>query len=76
PNLLAIDLAKNVFQVCKLCPNGKVIYNREVSRAKLKEILINEKQALVAMEACGSAHYWARFAISAGHIVKVINARA
>ena len=76
PNLLAIDLAKNVFQVCELSPNGKVMFNREVSRTKLKALLMKENQCLVAMEACSSAHYWARYAIEIGHQVKVINARA
>nr|WP_308400519.1 transposase [Vibrio diabolicus] len=75
-NVIAIDLAKNVFQVCKLSPQGKVIYNREISRTKLKELLIKEKLSLVAMESCSSAHYWARYAKAAGHQIKVINARA
>lgn len=74
-NVLAIDLAKNVFQLCKLSPQGKVVFNREFSRQKLKELLVKEKPSLVAMEACSSSHYWARFAEDAGHQVKVINAR-
>lgn len=74
-NVIAIDLAKNVFQACKLGSQGKVIYNREISRSKLKELLIKEKVSLVAMESCSSAHYWARYAKAAGHQVKVINAR-
>ena len=75
-NVLAIDLAKNVFQLCKLNPQGKVIFNKALSRQKLKEQLAKEKPSLVAMEACASAHYWARFAEAAGHKVKVISARA
>ncbi|KAB2823006.1 IS110 family transposase [Aliivibrio finisterrensis] len=76
-NVLAIDLAKNVFQVCKFSrETNKVIYNKELSRKKLKELLIREKISLVAMEACASAHYWARYAKEHGHEVKVINARA
>lgn len=74
-NILAIDLAKNCFQLCKLSSQGKVIYNRELSRQKLKECLAKEKTALVTMEACGGAHYWARLAVSLGHQVKVLNAR-
>ncbi|MBF4313182.1 IS110 family transposase, partial [Vibrio anguillarum] len=42
-NIIAIDLAKNVFQVCKVSPQGKVLYNREISRAKLKQLLTKEK---------------------------------
>ena len=75
-NVIAIDLAKNVFQACKVSPQGRVLYNREMSRTKLKELLIKEKASLVAMESCSSAHYWARYAKEAGHPVKIINARA
>lgn len=74
-NVIAIDLAKNLFQVCKTDKNGKVIYNKIFTRAKLKELLIKEKQSLVAMESCGGTHYWARFAKQADHHVKAINAR-
>ncbi len=74
-NVIAIDLAKNLFQVCKTDKNGQVIFNKLITRAKLKELLIKEKQSLVAMESCGGTHYWARFAKRAGHHVKAINAR-
>lgn len=75
-NVLAIDLAKNVFQVCKVGPLGNVLYNRKLSRQKLIELIWKEKPSLVAMEACASAHYWSRLAKSAGHSVKMMSARA
>jgi transposase len=74
-NVLAIDLAKNVFQVCKTNSKGKVIYNKAVTRAQLKRLLIQESVCLVAMEACGGTHYWARYAIEQGHQVKSMSAR-
>lgn len=74
-NVIAIDLAKNLFQVCKTDKNGKVIYNKAMTRAKLKALLMKEKPSLVAMESCGGTHYWARFARKTGHRVKAINAR-
>lgn len=74
-NIIAIDLAKYVFQVCKTDAYGNVIYNKVCSRAKLKELLVKEKEALVAMESCGGTHYWARFARQQGHEVKAIAAR-
>ena len=61
-NVIAIDLAKNLFQVCKTDKSGKVIYNKAISRAKLKE-----KKSLVAIESCSGTHYWARFATQASH---------
>lgn len=74
-NVLAIDLAKNVFQVCKTNSRGKVIYNKSFTRKKLQELLIREPMSLVAMEACGGSHYWARYAIENGHKVKSMSAR-
>ncbi len=74
-NVIAIDLAKNVFQVCKTDHLGKIIFNREYSRQKLKELLIREKAALVSMESCDGTHYWVRFTKAQGHEVKAIAAR-
>lgn len=74
-NVLGIDLAKNKFQVCKLTPDGTVIYNKMVSRKQLKELLATEKKALVAMESCAGTHYWARYAKEHGHKVKAMSAR-
>lgn len=76
PDILAIDLAKNVFQVCKTDSQGNVVFNREVTRLKLKALLCKQQSSLVAMEACASAHYWARYARDLGHQVKVISARS
>ncbi|MEH0691030.1 IS110 family transposase, partial [Vibrio cholerae] len=75
-NILAIDLAKDVFQVCKTNSQAKVLFNREYSRQKLQELLITEKESLVAMESCCSAHYWSRFAMKYGHQVKMMDARS
>lgn len=74
-NVLAIDLAKNKFQVCKTAPDGTVIYNKAVSRNQLKKLLVKERTALVAMESCGGTHHWARYAKEQGHHVKAMSAR-
>ena len=59
-NVLAIDLAKNSFQVCKTDKFGRVIFNKALSRKQLLILLANEKQSFVAMESCGGTHYWCR----------------
>jgi hypothetical protein len=58
--LVAIDLAKHVFQICALSKNGKVMFNRKLSAKKLIEELTKLAPTVVAMEACGSAHHWGR----------------
>ncbi|GAC34285.1 IS110 family RNA-guided transposase [Paraglaciecola polaris] len=74
-NTIAIDLAKNVFQLCILSPERKVTVNKQVSRQKLIELMANQKGAVVAMEACYSSHYWARLFDSMGHEVRLIPAQ-
>ena len=73
---IAIDLAKNSFQICKVNKNGKMEYNKAINRRALIELLGKHEAALIAMEACGVAHYWARLAKRHGHQVKIIQARA
>lgn len=75
-NLIAIDLAKTVFQVCRVSSTGKTVSNKPVNRNQLKELLINSPPSIVTFEACGSAHYWGRFAKSQGHHVRMLPPRA
>lgn len=73
--VIAIDLAKNVFQICKMNLDGKLIFNRVMSRKKLLVFLAKEKVSLVAMESCSTANFWARYALTQGHEVKTIAPR-
>jgi len=73
-NLIAIDLAKNVFQIC-LLKDGKVLKNESVSRKKLKAFMVQQSQSIIAMEACYSSHYWGRTFQEMGHKVKLIPAQ-
>ena len=75
-NLIAIDLAKTVFQVCRVSSTGKTVSNKPVNRNQLKELLINSPPSIVTFEACGSAHYWGRFAQTYGHHVRMLPPRA
>jgi len=46
-NVIAIDLAKDIFQVCIMTPNGKITFNKAMSRAKLKEWLVKKNALLL-----------------------------
>lgn len=72
-NTIAIDLAKNVFQVHINDSRGHKLSSRQVRRAQLLNYLIKQPVSLVAMEACGGAHYWAREILKLGHEVKIIH---
>lgn len=73
--MIGIDLAKTVFQVCALNKVGKVVFNKRMSRKKLPVFVQQLPTCTIAMEACGSANYWARRFIQMGHSVRLIPAQ-
>lgn len=73
--LVAIDLAKRVFQVCAIDMDGKLVFNRKFSREKFIAWLKDLQPTIVAMEACGTAHYWGRRLLAMGHQVRLVPAQ-
>lgn len=73
--LIGIDLAKNVFQLCAINEYGKVVFNKCVRRSRLLQTIANIEPTVIAMESCGSAHYWGRQFQSLGHEVRVLPAQ-
>ena len=73
-NTIGVDLAKNVIYVSVVSPNHKELFSKELTRNKFCEFLANQKPALVAFEACATAHYWSRVARSFGHQTKILPA--
>lgn len=69
---ITIDLAKEVFQVAIFDKNGKVILNIGMKKPKMLKTLQKYPEALIYMEACGSAHYWGRYFTTNGHKVGLI----
>lgn len=72
---LAIDLAKNSFQLHGTDAKGKIVLKKKISRGKLLEFIINLKPCHIYMEACGTANYWGRKFKKYGHQVKLISPR-
>jgi transposase len=64
---IAVDLAKAFFQVSVSTVPGRVSERKRLSRAKFVDFLMQHPPAEIVMEACGSAHYWARTARDLGH---------
>lgn len=71
--LLGIDIAKRVFQLHGIDKNGKALLKKKLQRSELKNYVANLPACRIVMEACGSAHYWAREFQSLGHDVKLIS---
>ena len=67
-----IDLAKNVFAVHGVDASGEVVVRRQLRRGQVLKFFVRQPSALIGMEACGSAHYWARELIKLGHEVKLM----
>ena len=74
-NRVAIDLAKNVFQVCALNAHNKVLFNKKLSRKKFIEFMAQLPHSTVFIEACYSSHYWGRTLTEMGHTVHLIPAQ-
>lgn len=71
---LAIDLAKDVFQLYGVDENGqKILVKRISSREKFSEFVAKVSPCEIVIEACGSANYWARKFISYGSDVKLLS---
>ena len=70
---IGIDLAKNVFQVHGVDEHGKVALQEQLKRAQFALFFSNLPPCLIGMEACGSAHHWARKLQAFGHTVKLMS---
>jgi transposase len=69
---VGIDLAKNVFQVHGVDERGKVVLRKQLRREQMVVYFSNLAPCLIGMEACGSAHHWARTLQGQGHTVRLI----
>jgi len=72
---LGIDLAKTCFQLHGTDDAGRAVIKRKINREELALFTAQLEPCLIAMEACGGAHYWARKFKSQGHSIKLIPAR-
>lgn len=71
---IAVDLAKSVFQIAVSPRPGQVDEERRLTRTRMLSYFAQCPRATVLMEACGSAHYWARALQAHGHSVRLLPA--
>lgn len=71
-NTVGFDLAKNVFQVHGVDASGAVTIRRQLRRAEVLKFFTKLPRCVVGMEACASAHHWAREIAKRGHEVRLI----
>ena len=64
---IGLDIAKAVFHAHGADARGRVVFSRRLTRAKLLEFFAAQPRCIVALEACGGAHHWAREIAPLGH---------
>ncbi len=72
---IGLDLAKNVFHLVGCDARGQRQLKKQLSRRQMLNYFANLPSCLIGMEACGTAHYWARELQALGHEVKLIPAQ-
>lgn len=70
--IIGIDLAKSVFQVHGAAVDGSTVFRKKLTRLQFVRFMAEQPACLVAMEACGSAHYWGREMKKLGHDARLI----
>ena len=74
-SIIGIDLAKNVFRLHGCDEQGRAMLRKQLTRGQLLAFIAQVPACTVAMEACASAHYWAREIEQLGHRVRLVNPR-
>jgi len=70
--IIGLDIAKNVFQLHGVDEAGKAVMKRKLRRCDVLRVFAELEPALVGIEACHTAHYWAREIATLGHQVRLM----
>ena len=71
-SIIGLDVAKHVFHAHGADASGRQVFSRRIGRGKLLDFFATQPRCLVALEACGGAHHWARELMHLGHEVRLI----
>lgn len=69
---VGLDIAKNIFQAHGVDSEGRIVFRKRLTRAKVVEFFAGLPKCLVGIEACATAHHWARTLQAQGHTVKLM----
>lgn len=72
---IGVDVAKSVFQVSLANRSGRILSRRRLSRSSFQRFLAEQAEADIILEACATAHHWARTAQSYGHRPRLLHAQ-
>src|SRR3954452_14187243 len=69
---IGLDIAKNVFQLHGVDAAGNVLLRKQLRRGDVLRFFSGLSPCLVGMEACATAHYWARELVKLGHTMRLM----
>src|SRR6187402_640977 len=72
---IGLDLAKNVFQIHGIDRDEKVVVRKQLRRGQVLRFFQDLSPCLVGLEACATAHHWARELTKLGHTVRLMPAK-
>jgi transposase len=70
--MIGLDIAKNVFHIHGVDVSGATVLRRQLRRGQVEKFFAKLPPTLVGLEACGSAHHWARIIGRCGHQVRLM----
>lgn len=71
-SIVGVDLAKQVFQLHGAAADGRALFRNKLSRPQFAKFMAALPPCIVAMEVCGTAHYWGRELALLGHDIRLI----
>src|SRR5258708_9417051 len=71
-SMIGLDIAKNMFEVHGRSAAGEVVLRRSLRRGQVEKFFAKLPTAVIGLEACGSAHHWARVLGKLGHEVRLM----
>lgn len=72
---VGIDIAKSVFFLVALGPDGTRLWRKKLRRGQLLKVIVQLPECQIAMESCASSHYWGREFEALGHTVVLLPAQ-
>src|SRR3546814_21008972 len=71
-SMIGLDIAKSAFQVHGIDGSWSMVLRRKLRRGQVKAFFARLPPCVVGLEACGTAHYWARELQALGHEVRLV----
>jgi transposase len=69
---IGLDITKNVFQLHGVDRSGRIVLRQALRRSQVQGFFSTLPPCLIGMEACGTAHHWARTLMAFGHDVRLV----